>query len=120
MLCEVGLCHSFGFDHQALERACNDLGKPIKAKRRDDDRLERWPVGNLVGCAGFANMLIDIRELLVNIFNYVLGKIDEIVVGGHTNGTTMGIYFVSSEIAELPTTIATPGMAATSPGARWA
>lgn len=42
--------------------------------------------------------------LLVNIFTYMLGKVDEIVVGGHTNGSTMGIYSVGSEIAEMPST----------------
>ena len=42
--------------------------------------------------------------LLVNISNYALGKVDEIVVGGQGNGTIMGIYSVSSEVAELPTT----------------
>ncbi len=42
--------------------------------------------------------------LLVNISTYALGRVDEIVVGGQGNGTSMGLYSVASELAELPST----------------
>ena len=42
--------------------------------------------------------------LLVNIATYALGRADEIVVGGQGNGTSMGLYSIASEVADLPTT----------------
>ena len=42
--------------------------------------------------------------LVVNIATYLLGRADEIVVGGQGSGSNMGLYSVASEVAELPST----------------
>jgi lipopolysaccharide exporter len=42
--------------------------------------------------------------LCINILYYINQRGSEVVVGGHTSAAQMGIYAVSTEISELPTT----------------